>query len=50
MRGELTPKGKATRSRIVAGAAVVLREKGVASVTLDDIMARTSTSKSQLFH
>ncbi|WP_441248650.1 TetR/AcrR family transcriptional regulator [Kitasatospora sp. McL0602] len=50
MRGELTAKGKATRSRIVEGAAVVLREKGVASVTLDDVIARTSTSKSQLFH
>lgn len=27
-----------------------LREKSVASATLDDITARTSTSKSQLFH
>ncbi|MFK0294891.1 TetR/AcrR family transcriptional regulator [Streptomyces sp. NPDC090442] len=50
MRGELTAKGKATRSRIVEGAAAVLREKGVTAVTLEDIMARTSTSKSQLFH
>ncbi|MGW3283019.1 TetR/AcrR family transcriptional regulator [Streptomyces sp. NPDC001002] len=50
MRGELTAKGKATRSRIVEGAAAVLREKGVASATLDDVMARTRTSKSQLFH
>ncbi|WP_406151476.1 TetR/AcrR family transcriptional regulator [Streptomyces sp. NBC_01012] len=50
MRGELTTKGKATRGRIVAGAAAVLREKGVGSARLDDIMARTSTSKSQLFH
>lgn len=50
MPGELTAKGKATRSRIVAGAAAVLRERGVASTTLDDIMARTGTSKSQLFH
>ncbi|MFE2496427.1 TetR/AcrR family transcriptional regulator [Streptomyces scopuliridis] len=50
MPGELTAKGKATRSRIVEGAAAVLREKGVGSATLDDIMARTSTSKSQLFH
>ncbi|MFD0338736.1 TetR/AcrR family transcriptional regulator [Streptomyces sp. NPDC127117] len=50
MRGELTAKGRATRSRIVEGAAAVLREKGVASATLDDIMARTNTSKSQLFH
>lgn len=50
MPGELTAKGKATRSRIVEGAAAMLREKGVASTTLDDIMARTGTSKSQLFH
>ncbi|MCX4864701.1 TetR/AcrR family transcriptional regulator [Streptomyces sp. NBC_00257] len=50
MRGELTAKGRATRSRIVEGAAAVLRERGVASTTLDDIMARTRTSKSQLFH
>ncbi|MEU8732496.1 TetR/AcrR family transcriptional regulator [Streptomyces tendae] len=50
MRGELTAKGRATRRRIVEGAAVVLRERGVASTTLDDIMARTATSKSQLFH
>ncbi|MFJ6070709.1 TetR/AcrR family transcriptional regulator [Streptomyces sp. NPDC093065] len=50
MRGELTAKGRATRRRIVEGAAAVLRETGVASTTLDDVMARTATSKSQLFH
>ncbi|MFK4547733.1 AcrR family transcriptional regulator [Streptomyces tendae] len=50
MRGELTAKGRATRRRIVEGAAAVLRERGVATTTLDDIMARTATSKSQLFH
>ena len=50
MRKELTAKGKATRNRIVEGAAAVLREKGVSAATLDDVMARTRTSKSQLFH
>ncbi|WP_037858967.1 TetR/AcrR family transcriptional regulator [Streptomyces sp. NRRL S-340] len=45
----LTPKGQATRRRIVAGAAEVLREAGIAA-TLDDIRERTRTSKSQLFH
>lgn len=50
MPGKLTAKGKATRSRIVEGAAAVVRERGVAWATLDDIMARTGTSKSQLFH
>ena len=50
MHKELTAKGKATRNRIVEGAAVVLRETGVSAATLDDVMARTQTSKSQLFH
>lgn len=50
MRRELTAKGRATRRRIVEGAAEVLRERGVATVTLDDVMVRTGTSKSQLFH
>lgn len=47
---KLTPKGQATRQRIVEGAAAEIRERGVADTTLDDIMARTRTSKSQLFH
>ncbi|MGJ6122739.1 helix-turn-helix domain-containing protein [Mycolicibacterium sp. Y3] len=46
----LTPKGAATRDRIVAGAAAEIRDRGVALTTLDDIRARTNTSKSQLFH
>ncbi|MYT72268.1 TetR family transcriptional regulator [Streptomyces sp. SID8367] len=46
----LTAKGRATRARIVGGAAEVLREQGVSVTTLDDIRARTGTSKSQLFH
>jgi len=50
MRGVLTPKGQATRARIVEGAAAVLQELGVAEATLDDIRVRTGTSKSQLFH
>ena len=29
---------------------MVLREKGVSAATLDDVMARTRASKSQLFH
>lgn len=45
-----TAKGRATRARIVEGAAEVLREQGVALTTLDDIRGRTGTSKSQLFH
>ncbi len=50
MTRALTPKGVATRRRIVEGAAVEIRERGVASTTLEDVMARTRTSKSQLFH
>ena len=50
MGKELTAKGRATRNRIVEGAAAVLRERGVSLATLDDVMARTRTSKSQLFH
>ena len=49
MQGVLTPKGQATRARIVEGAAEVVRELGVEMATLDDIRARTGTSKSQLF-
>jgi len=46
----LTSKGTATRQRIVAGAAALVRDQGPANVSLDDIRAVTSTSKSQLFH
>jgi AcrR family transcriptional regulator len=46
----LTPKGRATRQRIIQGAAAAIRARGVALTTLDDIMNQTSTSKSQLFH
>jgi AcrR family transcriptional regulator len=45
----LTTRGAATRARIIEGAAQEIREHGV-TVTLDDIRARTRTSKSQLFH
>ncbi len=47
---KLTAKGQATRQRIIEGAAAVIRQRGVDVATLDDIRARTSTSKSQLFH
>ncbi|GAA2116146.1 TetR/AcrR family transcriptional regulator [Kitasatospora saccharophila] len=46
----LTRKGAATRQRIVEGAAEQIREHGVFAVRLEDVMARTATSKSQLFH
>ncbi|MFJ8363829.1 TetR/AcrR family transcriptional regulator [Streptomyces sp. NPDC093984] len=40
----------ATRRRIVEGAAQEIRERGASGATLDDIRARTATSKSQIFH
>jgi AcrR family transcriptional regulator len=46
---KLTPKGAATRDRMIEGAAAEIRETGV-TATLDDIRSRTGTSKSQLFH
>jgi AcrR family transcriptional regulator len=46
----LTAKGEATRRRIIEGAADEIRQNGVGVTTLDDIRARTHTSKGQLFH
>ena len=46
----LTPKGAATRARIVETAADLVLDRGVGGTTLDDIRAGTGTSKSQLFH
>ncbi|MBO4270732.1 TetR family transcriptional regulator [Microbispora triticiradicis] len=50
MMRTLTRKGAATRQRILEGAAALIREHGVADITLDDVLAGTATSKSQLFH
>ncbi|MEH1168683.1 TetR/AcrR family transcriptional regulator [Micromonospora sp. CPCC 205539] len=50
MTRALTRKGAATRQRIVVGAAAEIRERGVEEVRLEDVMARTGTSKGQLFH
>lgn len=47
---KLTAKGRATRQRIVEGAAAEIRARGATVTTLDDVRARTRTSKSQLFH
>jgi AcrR family transcriptional regulator len=46
----LTKKGAATRQRIVDAEAAEIRERGVSSVTLDDVCLRSGTGKSQLFH
>ncbi|BBY31374.1 TetR/AcrR family transcriptional regulator [Mycolicibacterium sediminis] len=47
---KLTAKGQATRQRIIDGAAAEIRTNGALATTLEDVMARTATSKSQLFH
>ncbi|MEV4921243.1 TetR/AcrR family transcriptional regulator [Streptomyces roseoverticillatus] len=47
---QLTRKGAATKRRIIEGAAEEIRQQGVFSLRLEDVMGRTATSKSQLFH
>jgi AcrR family transcriptional regulator len=47
---KLTPKGEATRARIVATSADLVLARGIGGTSLDDIRAGTATSKSQLFH
>ena len=46
----LTAKGAATRSRIIEAAAELIDEHGVAGTSLDDVMAKSGASKSQLYH
>ena len=49
-RPRLTSRGAATRERIVTSAASLIYERGVLGTSLDDIMAASATSKSQLYH
>jgi TetR/AcrR family transcriptional repressor of nem operon len=46
----LTPKGQRTRARIVAAAARLIHQRGVAGTTLDDVKAAAGVSGSQLYH
>src|ERR1700747_2410158 len=46
----LTARGAATRSRIVSAAADLFYEQGVDRTSLDDVMAASGVSKSQLYH
>jgi TetR/AcrR family transcriptional repressor of nem operon len=47
----LTPKGRATRDRIVAAAAKLMFERGVAGTSTEDVIkAAGVTSPSQLYH
>jgi TetR/AcrR family transcriptional regulator, transcriptional repressor for nem operon len=46
----LTSKGQATRARIVAAAADLMFEQGVAGTTMDDVRAAAGVSSSQIYH
>src|ERR1051325_6216845 len=46
----LTARGAKTRARIVAAAADLMYVKGVGATTLDDVLAASGVSKSQLYH
>lgn len=46
----LTARGAATRSRIVEAAADLIYAHGVERTSLDDVMAESGVSKSQLYH
>jgi AcrR family transcriptional regulator len=46
----LTPKGRATRMRIVEATADRILARGIGGTSLDDVRADSATSKSQLFH
>jgi TetR/AcrR family transcriptional repressor of nem operon len=46
----LTRKGQATRDRIVAAAAGLMYERGVAGTSTDDVQAAAGVSTSQVYH
>ena len=48
--GRLTRRGRETRQRIVAAAAELMFENGVAETTLEDIRAAAGVSGSQVYH
>lgn len=47
---ELTPRGAATKRRIVETTAELIYAKGAERVSLDAVMERSGASKSQLYH
>ena len=47
---KLTPKGRATRERIVAAAAELMSQRGVARTTIEDIQEAAAVSTSQMYH
>lgn len=50
MPARLTKRGAATRQRIIEGAANLVLRSGVEGTSLDEVMAETGVSKSQLYH
>ena len=46
----LTRKGAQTRQRIVAAAADLIHQQGVAGTTLEDVRAQAGVSSSQVYH
>jgi len=47
---KLTPKGRATRERIVAAAAELMSQRGVARTTIEDIQEAAAVTTSQMYH
>ena len=45
-----TERGRRTRGTIVAAAARLMQERGLAAPTMDDVLAASNTGKSQLYH
>jgi TetR/AcrR family transcriptional repressor of nem operon len=50
MKRMLTPRGAATKRRIVEAAAELIYAKGAERVSLDEVMEATGASRSQLYH
>lgn len=46
----LTRKGQATRDRVVAAAATLMYQRGIAATTTEDVQAAAGVSASQLYH
>ncbi|WP_276762176.1 TetR/AcrR family transcriptional regulator [Mycolicibacter arupensis] len=49
-RPPLSPRGLRSRTAIVDAAATMMRHSGVASTSLDDVLAAAGCGKSQLYH
>lgn len=49
-RSALTAKGAATRARIVEAAAALVRQRGAAGASIDEVRSRAGVSASQMYH